>query len=283
MQPLDPKLFQTSNIAPTRLFDTHPHLGSDPFANDLKQVIHNAQRVGVERMIAIGAGTGSASNERALALAKTYPFIAATVGIHPHEANLWSDNMRLELERLVAQAQPIQPVAIGEIGLDYHYNFAPPPKQRQAFVEQLAWAKQMQLPCIIHTREAHEDTVAILKEQQEYLQACGGIIHCFSESPQAAQRYLELGMHLSFSGIITFAKALDVQAALQATPMERLLLETDCPYLAPHPHRSKRNEPACLSFTALQAAKLKGVDSSSFCQQVWQNSCQLLAPDLFAR
>ncbi len=216
--------------------DTHCHLDARAFDADREAVIERARAAGVTRIVAIGTGDGPPDLEAGIRLAERYPFMDATVGVHPHDAAKASEETWVELSSLVAHPKV---VALGEIGLDYHYNFSPPEVQRAAFVRQMEIARQARLPIIIHTREAWEDTLELIRRHWDG--AIGGVFHCFSGGPREAEQVLELGFHVSFSGIVTFPKAADVQQAARMVPDERLLIETDAPYLAPVPFRGKRN------------------------------------------
>jgi TatD DNase family protein len=226
------------------LVDSHCHLDDSDFDADRQEVIERARAAGIEAMLAVGS-------EACLRLAEAYPDIYATLGIHPHEA---SKADGAALDRLAEQLTHPKVLAVGEIGLDYHYDFSPRPLQREVFRAQLAIAKQAGLPVIIHTREAWDDTLDLLRESG----VASGIMHCFSEGPDEAAQALELGFHISFAGILTFPKARRIQDAARMVPPDRLLVETDAPYLAPVPRRGKRNEPAFVVETARKLAALRG-------------------------
>ncbi len=222
------------------LIDSHCHLDDEQFEPDREAVIARARAAGVDMMLAVGA-------EPAVRLAERYPFMLAAVGIHPHEA----------------ATRPVEPVrdlldhprvvALGEIGLDYHYNFSPPEVQRGVFARQLALAAETGKPVVIHTREAWDDTMRLIRDSG----VRRGVMHCFSEGPDEAAQCVALGFYISFAGIVTVPKAARIQAAATAVPLERLLVETDAPYLAPAPHRGKRNEPAFVVETARRLAALR--------------------------
>jgi TatD DNase family protein len=231
--------------------DSHCHLDDEKFDEDREAVIDRALAAGVDAMLAIGTGNGPPNLECALRLAEQYPFFYATVGVHPHDAAKTTDETFRRLRDLAAHPKV---VGIGEIGLDYHYDFSPCDMQRAVFEQQLAIAREVGKPVVIHTREAWEDTFRLLGSGQP------GIMHCFSGGPEEARRSLALGFHLSFSGIVTYPKALDVQEAARITPLDRLLVETDAPYLAPVPNRGKRNEPAFVIDTARRLAALKEIE-----------------------
>jgi TatD DNase family protein len=234
-----------------RLVDTHCHLDGEEFAADLDAVVARAHAAGVEALVAIGSGDGPPDLEAGLRVAARVPGAWATVGVHPHAAARADDEI---LARLAELAHQPKVLAIGEIGLDYHYDFSPRDVQRQVFTRQLLLAREAALPVVIHTREAWEDTL-------ELLAASGverGVFHCFSGGPREARQALDLGFHVSFAGMVTFPKATAIHEAARVVPDERLLIETDSPYLAPVPHRGKRNEPAFLVHTARRMAELRG-------------------------
>ncbi len=234
-----------------RLIDSHTHLDDAQFNEDRAAAIERARAAGVERMLAIGTGSGPPDLEAGVRLAGEYPFVLATVGIHPHDAAKATD---ATFERLRELAAHPKVVAIGEIGLDYHYDFSPREVQRAVFSRQLEVAAGVALPIIIHTREAWEDTFEILRREWRG----EGIVHCFTGDATMARQALDAGFHLAFGGVLTFPKAEPVREAARITPAERLLVETDCPYLAPVPHRGKRNEPAFVVETARRLAEVRG-------------------------
>ena len=236
------------------LIDSHCHLDSSEFDADRDEVIARALEAGVEHMVAIGTGNGPPDLEAGIRLADRYAPFYATVGIHPHDA---AKAGQADFDRLAELLSHPKVVALGEIGLDYHYDFSPRETQRSVFIRQMEIAAAAKKPIVIHTREAWDDTVALL-EQHWKPHAIGGIMHCFSGGPDEARRALDLGFYLSFGGIVTFPKALDVQAAAREAPADRILVETDAPYLAPVPKRGKRNEPALIVHTARKLAELRG-------------------------
>ena len=236
-----------------KLVDSHCHLDDEQFAGDRDATIERARAAGVERMMAIGTGGGPSDLEVAIRLAAQYPFIYATVGAHPHDAAKATPETFARLGELARHPKVL---AIGEIGLDYHYDFSPRDVQRSVFTAQLDLATRAGKPIVIHTREAWEDTLAMIREAGL---PNGGIMHCFTGGPKEAEQALELGFHLSFGGILTFPKAGDLRQAAALTPEDRLLVETDAPYLAPVPYRGKRNEPAFMVETARRLAEVRGV------------------------
>jgi TatD DNase family protein len=232
------------------IVDSHCHLDDSKFDADREQVIERARAAGVERMMAIGTGDGPPDLETAIRLADRYPFVFATIGVHPHEASKAVPDTFVKLQELAAHPKVL---AIGEVGLDYHYDFSPRDVQRKVFERQLEIAAETRKPIVIHTREAWPDTLALLRVHNR-----PGIMHCFTGDEQQAREALDLGFHLSFGGVLTFPKAEAVRQAARITPDDRLLVETDCPYLAPVPHRGKRNEPAFIVETVRRLAEIRG-------------------------
>ncbi len=226
-------------------------------------------------MVVIGTGDGPPDLEAGIRLADRYSAIYATVGIHPHDAaKVEVGDEFLRLSRLL---QHDKVVAVGEIGLDYHYDLSPREVQKAVFIAQMDLAADARKPIVIHTREAWDDTFALLEKHWKPT-GLGGIMHCFSGGPTEAERCLALGFHLSFGGIVTFPKALDVQEAARTTPSHRILIETDAPYLAPVPRRGKRNEPAFVVETARKMAELRGITPEELAQITTANFLELLDP-----
>jgi TatD DNase family protein len=238
-----------------RLVDSHCHLDDDQFDEDRAQVIERALAAGVERMMTIDAPE----------FAEQYEFMYSTIGVHPHEAS------KADVGRIREFARHPKVLAVGEIGLDYHYDFSPRNVQRQVFEEQLEIAAGAGKPVVIHTREAWEDTVAVLRGWSG-----GGIMHCFTGTPEQAREALALGFHLAFGGVVTFPKASEVREAARITPDDRLLIETDCPYLAPVPFRGKRNEPAYIAETARRLAEVRGQTPEEIAELTAKNFERLL-------
>jgi len=231
--------------------DSHCHLDHEKFAVDLEAVLARAADAGVSRILCIGTGDGPPELDRAIRLADRYPQIVATVGVHPHEAAKVTPETYGELRRLAAHPKV---VAYGEIGLDYHYDLSPRDTQREVFIEQLKLARDLMLPIIIHTREAWDDTTAILRDHW----SGQGIFHCFTGDTAQAREALNMGFHLAFGGVLTFKTAENVREAAKITPDDRLLIETDAPFLAPIPYRGKRNEPAMMLETLKKLAEVRG-------------------------
>lgn len=254
------------------MIDSHCHLDSAEFDDDREAVIERALAAGVDHMLAIGTGNGPPDLEAGLRLAAKHPAFYATVGIHPHDAAKATADDFERLRDLLAQPKA---VAVGEIGLDYHYDFSPREVQKSAFLEQMAIAADAKKPIVIHTREAWDDTLDLI-EKHWTPHGIGGIMHCFSGGPEEARRALDLGFYLSFGGIVTFPKALTVQDAAKSTPRDRILIETDAPYLAPVPKRGKRNEPALIVHTARKLAELRGESYEALCDATTENFRRLL-------
>ena len=249
------------------LTDSHCHLDHKQFDEDREAVIERAIEAGVGRMLAIGTGDGPPDLEAGIRLADQHTAIYATVGVHPHEASKASGET---YKRLAELLQHPKVLALGEIGLDYHYDFSPRDVQRNVFIEQMRVAADARKPIVIHTREAWEDTLALL---EQYWKPTGlpGIMHCFSGTPAEAKRCIELGFYLSFGGIVTFPKTLGLQEAARLAPIDRILVETDAPYLAPVPKRGKRNEPAFVMETAQKVAQLRGTTPAAIAEATSRN------------
>jgi TatD DNase family protein len=235
------------------LIDSHAHLAFPQFKDDLEETIERARQAGVRRIINIGAGLGLEGNQRAVSLAHNHPGIFATIGFHPHEANNWSPDI---LQKLLELARDEKVVAIGEIGLDYYKMHSPGPDQINAFRSQLELAGELEMPFVIHDREAHQDMMQILKENGAPF---GAVMHCFSGSLEMAQELVRLGFYISIPGTVTFRNARVLPKVVKGIPLESLLLETDSPFLAPEPHRGQRNEPAYVLHVAKRVAEIKGI------------------------
>ncbi|HWF10286.1 MAG TPA: TatD family hydrolase [Bryobacteraceae bacterium] len=232
------------------MIDSHCHLDDKRFADDLDAVLNRAAAAGITRILTIGTGDGPPEIDRAVRLAERYPQIYASVGVHPHDAAKVTAQTYDDLRALASHTKV---VAFGEIGLDYHYDFSPREVQREVFVKQLKLAADVNLPITIHTREAWDDTIALLRE---YWRG-PGIFHCFTGGPEQAREALALGFHLSYGGVLTFKAAENVRESARMTPDNRLLVETDAPYLAPIPHRGKRNEPSMMVETVRKLAEVR--------------------------
>ena len=231
------------------LIDTHTHLDDAKYNDDRDAMIARARGAGVEAFVTIGCDL--ATSQAAVRLTDQHEDVYASVGVHPHEVRHIGDGWYDEFRRLAGNKKV---VAYGEIGLDYHYNHSSPKDQRDRLREQIQLARELKLPVIIHTREAQEDTITILKEEKA--SEVGGVFHCFSGDAWLAKDALDLGFYLSFSGILTFQNATMLRDIAKHTPLDRILIETDCPYLTPVPYRGKRNEPAYVTQVAKQLAAI---------------------------
>ena len=240
-------------------FDTHAHLDFYKTEAEQEAVIERARAAGVRWMIAIGAGNGLSSSERALKIAETHEGIWATVGVHPHDAKMSGPD---DVARLRELARHPQCVALGEIGLDYAKEYSPRAVQVARFRDQLALARELDLPVVIHDREAHDDFLRVIKE--DGLPRAGGIMHCFSGSLEMAQDLVQRDFYISFPGVVTFKNAKLLPAAAKALPIDRVLIETDSPFLAPEPYRGRQNEPAYVIEVAKTIAALRGLPLSEF-------------------
>lgn len=255
------------------LVDSHCHLDDEKFDADRAAVISRARAAGVATLVAVGTGDGPPDLEAGIRLAESGEGIVATVGVHPHAASKVDDAV---LDRVRALTSHPKVVWLGEIGLDYHYDFAPRETQERVFIDQMNIAGTARLPIVIHTREAWDDTFRLL---EQYWAPTGlpCILHCFTGGPAEAERALALGFYLSFGGIVTYPKAAEVHAAARLTPPDRLLIETDSPYLAPVPHRGKRNEPAFVAEVARRLAELRSETLENVAQVTTENVTRLLA------
>ncbi len=241
--------------------DSHAHLEMQQFDEDREAMLARAQAAGVEAILAIGSGTGPGSLDCAVKLAPQHDFIYATIGIHPHEAKLATDTDFTELAQLAGTEKVI---AWGEIGLDYHYDHSPRHIQKEVFIRQMELARLARLPIIIHCRpsenseNAWHDCMRLLNEHW-MPSGLGGVLHCFTGSLADMQAALDLGFMISFAGNVTFTKAQEIRDAAKQVPLDRMFIETDSPFLAPIPHRGKRNEPAFVKEVARQIGELRGV------------------------
>ncbi len=258
----------------TNMFvDSHAHLDGNQFDSDRDQVIARAREAGVRTLVAIGNGDGPPTLDAGIRLAEQHLFMYATIGIHPHEARLASDNAYAEMERLARHPKVI---AWGEIGLDYHYDHSPRDTQKQVFARQMELAAAAKLPIVIHCRpsdgsdNAWEDCLGML-ETQWAPKGLGGILHCFTGHWPQAKRALDMGFMISFAGNLTFPKAQQIRDAALEVPLDRMLIETDSPYLAPVPHRGKRNEPAFVTETARRLGELRGISLEEIGEQTSRN------------
>lgn len=252
------------------LVDTHCHLDMDEYAADLDDVIDRARHQKVDRIITIGIDLES--SKKAIALARKYPGISASVGVHPHNLPAATDNCYADILGLVRENRDVV-VGYGEIGLDYVKNYHPPELQRRHFRLQLDMARTAALPVIIHDREAHDDILRILDDSGPL--PAGGVMHCFSGDYRLASTLIDRGLRISIPGVVTFKNAASLQEVARKVPLSSLLLETDGPFLAPHPWRGKRNEPSYVLYTAARVAELRGISLSSLARATSENAAAL--------
>lgn len=247
------------------MIETHCHLD---YLKELplEEIRLKIKEAGITKVITIGVDPDNL--DKVQQLSQLYPEIYFTQGIHPHDSKEASE---ADFKKIIDRSAEAKMVAVGEIGLDYHYNNSPPEVQKQMFERQLQIACDQDLPVVIHTREADADTIAILKNFSSGLKR-KGVIHSFTSTPELAEFVLSEGFFIGFNGIITFKKAENVQSVVKLTPAERILFETDSPFLTPVPHRGKENAPYYLPFVAAKVAELKGIELESLKQQVYQNS-----------
>ncbi len=248
--------------------DTHCHLDMDQYGEEIDEIIERARTAQVKYIITIGIDLRS--SERAVEISSQYHDVYAAIGIHPHYA---PDCDSTALDRLKSLASHEKVVAYGEIGIDRFKDYAPVKDQVKAFTLQLELAQMLQKPVIIHDRDAHAEILAILKDLGPF--PAGGVIHCFSGDKHIAQDFLNLGFHLSIPGVVTFKKAIELQEATAAIPLDKLLIETDGPFLAPEPYRGKRNEPAYTLYTAEKIAALKNISLEELALTTTQNAQKL--------
>lgn len=250
------------------LIDTHVHLNADQYDEDLQEVIDRALEEGIDRMFVVGFDTNTI--ERTMKLIDQYDFIYGIIGWHPVDAIDCTEERLQWIEELSKHPKII---GIGEMGLDYHWDKSPKDIQKEVFRKQIALAKRVQLPIIIHNREATQDCVDILKE--ENASEVGGIMHSFSGSNEIADEILKMNLYISLGGPVTFKNAKQPKEVAQHIPLDRLLVETDAPYLSPHPYRGKRNEPARVKLVAEQIAELRGISYEEVCKATTENAERL--------
>ncbi|MFP4600173.1 MAG: TatD family hydrolase [Persicimonas sp.] len=252
-----------------RLIDTHAHLDSPRFKQPLEELLEAAQDAGVERIVTIGASRGVETNWEALEIAKAHDWIRCTVGIHPHDADEANEQTVARIRDELAEHDQV--VGIGETGLDYYYDNAPVEQQKWSFRQFLEMSKDVDKPVIIHSRDADEDTVELLEETG----VTGGILHCFTGGREMAHRLFDLDFYLSFSGIVTFKNGKELLDIACEVPEDRILFETDSPFLAPVPHRGEKNQPAYVQHTAQKIAEARGLEPDEFADIVWENAARV--------
>jgi TatD DNase family protein len=253
--------------------DSHCHLDGPRFDSDREQVVLRARNAGITNILAVGTGDGPGTLDCAVKIAEQYEFIYATVGIHPHEAKLAKDSDFAQLEQLARKPKVI---AWGEIGLDYYYDHSPRDIQQNVFIRQMELARAAKLPIVIHCRpsdnsdNAWEDCLSLV-EQHWMPSGLSGILHCFTGAWEHAKRALDMGFMISFAGNVTFPKAQQIRDSALQVPLDRMLIETDSPFLAPVPYRGKRNEPAFVKEVARQIGELRGISTEEAGRQTSQN------------
>ncbi|OJV62299.1 MAG: hydrolase TatD [Clostridiales bacterium 38-18] len=246
-------------------FDSHSHLDASQFDDDRELMIKRTQLNQIDFILNPGADLPS--SQKAVELANRYPFIYAAVGIHPHDVEMMTEEMLSEIETL---AQNPKVKAIGEIGLDYYRDLSPRELQKKWFIEQLRLAKKLNLPVVIHDRDANEDVLKILKEERQF--ETGVLMHCYSGSKELALQYVKLGAYISIAGPLTYKNARKTVEVVEAVPVDRLMIETDAPYLTPEPYRGKRNEPMYVRHTCQRMANIKGVYLEEMAQITKENA-----------
>jgi TatD DNase family protein len=259
------------------MVDSHCHIAGPEFADDLDAVVQRARGAGLAHALTILAADDGPELAQAGEVAARWPDVRFSVGIHPHAAGQFADDPA-GAARQVEAAMAGQPLTrgLGEIGLDYYYDHAPREVQQQVFREQIRLARQRSLPIVIHTRDATDDTFRILVEEQA--SAVGGVFHCFTGDRDMARRALDIGFHISFAGIVTFPRALELREVARIVPLDRLLIETDSPFLAPVPYRGKRNEPAHVVHVAAAVAELRGTEAEIVGSAALDNFRRLFNP-----
>jgi TatD DNase family protein len=251
--------------------DSHCHIDGEQFETDREEVISRANEAGVKTMLVVGTGDATEFDnfQRVVRLAESHDNIYCSIGVHPHDAKTFG---KAEEEKLINLAKSSKKViGWGEIGLDYYYDHSPRDVQREVFIRQIRIAKELDLPIIIHSRDADDETVEILMEECSYPEFRGGIMHCFGGTPEMAEQILKLNFMISFAGNVTFKKADNLRDSAKMIPLERLLIETDCPYLTPIPFRGKRNEPMYVVETAKFLAEFYGIELEVLAAKTTEN------------
>ena len=250
------------------IFDTHTHLNVDNFAGKEAEEIAFARELGVTKMNIVGFDAETI--EKSLALSRQYDELYSTIGWHPTEAGSYTQEVE---DMLVSHLHAPKVIALGEIGLDYHWMTTPKEMQERVFRRQIQLSKDLDLPFVVHTRDALDDTYEIIKN--EGVGPRGGIVHSYSGSLEMAERFIQLGMMISFSGVVTFKKAVDVQEAAQNLPLDKILVETDAPYLAPVPKRGRENRTAYTRYVVDKIAELRGLMSEEVAQATYENALRI--------
>ncbi len=246
----------------TNIFDTHAHYDDEKFDGDREAVLSSLPSKGVHAVL--NAACDMESCKTSIQLSQAYDFVYASVGVHPHSAESFT---KQDVDTIASYTKQPKVAAIGEIGLDYHYDFSPRDVQKQVFERQIQLALDLDLPIIVHDREAHADTMELLKKYRPR-----GIVHCYSGSAEMAKEILKLGMYIAFGGAVTFKNARKVVEAAASVPLERLLVETDCPYMSPEPFRGTRCDSSLIAYTAQKLAELHHTDPQSLLDQTCKNA-----------
>jgi TatD DNase family protein len=259
--------------------DSHCHIDGEQFDEDRDAVVQRAVDAGVKFMLNVGTGNPfDGEIDKAVAVAEQFENVFASVGVHPHDAKLYDDAAENHLIELVKSSEKV--IAWGEIGLDYHYEHSPRDVQVDVFRRQIRTARDLKLPVIIHSREANDETIEILREECAGADFPGGIMHCFGGTPEMAKDLLDIGFLISFAGNVTFKKAENLRDAARVVPLERLLIETDCPFLTPVPFRGKRNEPAFVAHTAQFLADLYEIELETLAMRTTRNFVEFFRLDI---
>lgn len=260
------------------LIDSHCHIDGEAFDGDRDDVVRRAREAGVAALLNVGTGDPSSDDFRkAVAVAEQYENVFSAVGVHPHDAKLYTDAAEEHLIGLVQSSQKV--IAWGEIGLDFYYDHSPRDVQAEVFRRQIRTARELDLPIIVHSRDADGETVELLTEECSHEGFRGGIMHCFGGTPAMAESLMKLGFLISFAGNVTFKKAENLRDAARVVPLDRLLVETDCPFLTPAPFRGKRNEPAYVTHTAAFLADIYGVGIDELAAATTSNFCSFFGID----
>lgn len=252
------------------LFDTHCHINDERFEEDRHETIQRMKEAGVQCAVVVGDGARDPST--AVQLAREHNFLFAAVGVHPHDASLWTENHPALIGEWMKTRKV---VALGEIGLDYHYDLSPRDEQRKVFDLQLDLAYELNMPAILHIREAHGDATDMLLERARRGRMPKGVMHCYTGSWESAKTYLDLGLYISLSGAVTFKNAPKLTQVAESMPIDRLLIETDCPYMAPVPMRGKRNEPAYVRYVLEKIASIRNMDPEEAARITFENGLRL--------
>ncbi|EFM39083.1 hydrolase, TatD family [[Eubacterium] yurii subsp. margaretiae ATCC 43715] len=254
------------------IFDTHAHLDSEQFEEDFEDIIQNIINNNIS--LIVNPGCDLPTSKKSVELSEKYDFIYSAVGFHPHEAKYMDEEAINEIERLANSNKKV--VSIGEIGLDYYYDFSPRDIQEDVFIKQMALANKLNLPFIIHSRDASNDTFEMVKKYKNNVDC---VLHCYSQSKEMAKLYLDLGCYLSFAGPVTFKKSTNLQEVAKYAPLDRIFIETDSPYLSPEPKRGKKNEPSNVIYTGKKIAELKGISEEQLFKSTYNNGVRFFKLD----